>query len=130
MTHSTANKIRAAYDGRKDIDYRNSTEAFKQTIALLTAGKLNSAWVYTGTAMTPTNIDGMLAIRPNINARVYTVVYVSHADEYHVDFVHVKKDTAEIIAESGGVYLEQLAGVYESMYDDYIHAEQGSLIRI
>ena len=126
----TACKITALYRDRKDIDHINSKGAWDQTIRILRSGGLNSAWIYTGTRPKPTAIDGLLVLRPNINARVYAVIYVNYSDEYVLDYVQIKADKAERWITSGGVHLDQLADTYESMYDAYIKVEQNDFIRI
>ena len=129
MTVSTAQKITALYLSRNDIDFRNSDEAIQQTITLLFSGGLNSAWVYTGTTRSYINLGGLLAIKPNLNRRIYAIIYVDYSDEYNIDFVHVG-EVAEIIEHQSGIYLDVLAAEYEHMYDEYVNVEQGGFIRI
>jgi len=129
MTYKTSQKILALYADRKDIDYRNSGEAINQTMQILKSGSLNSAWIYTGTLPQATNISGLLALRPNINKRVYAVIYVNSMDEYVIDYVHIKSDDCKIL-NSHPCYVEELAGTYEQMYDSHIRAYQGDFIRL
>jgi hypothetical protein len=124
MTINTAYKIKALYNDRKDIDRRNSLEAQKQTIRLLTFGGIGSAAVYTGTRPEYNNIDGLLVIRPNIKKHVYAVIYVDYSDTYVIDYVQVTRDKAEVIENLDGIYLDSLAECYERVYDDYINTYQ------
>ena len=130
MEYSTVRKIVALYRDRDDIDHVNSKGAFSQTISILKSGGLRSAWIYTGTRPKPTSVDGLLVLRPNIKARIYAIIYVNYVDEYVIDFISIKADNAALYDTSGGVYLDELAGAYESMYDAYIQAEQNGFIRI
>ena len=129
MTISTGDKIRALYKDRNDIDFRNSGEAIQQTLSLLTCSGINSAWVYTGTTRSYTEINGLLAIKPNLNKRIYAIIYVDYSDEYNIDFVHLG-ESAEIIKHQPGVFWEDLAGIYEQMYDQYVRDYQDGFIKI
>ena len=129
MQYKTAAKIQALYADRTDIDYRNSGEAINQTMKILKSGGINSAWIYTGTLPQATNISGLLALRPNINKRVYAVIYVNFMDEYVIDYVHIKDNDSKII-NSHPCYIEELAGTYEHMYDSHIRAYQDNFIRL
>ena len=130
MTYNIAQKIKALYADRKDIDWRNSKEAIQQTVALLSSGGLHSAWVCTGTSKGYYPLNGLLALRPNINVRVYALIYVNGRDEYCIDYVSVKSEAAEIITHRDGIFFDELAAAYEHMYDGYINEAQGGFIRI
>ena len=130
MNHNTAEKIRAFYAEQSDIDRRNSEEAINQTVSLLSSGGLNAAWIYTGTAKGYAVIDGLLVLRPNIKARVYAAIYVDYMDEYNIDLIHVKGEGVELIRNAPGIYLEELAAAYESMYDEYIATVQAGFYTI
>ena len=130
MNYNTAEKIRAFYSERSDIDYRNSEEAISQTVSLLSSGGLRSAWIYTGTAKGFSVINGLLALRPNIKARVYAVIFVDCTDEYNIDLIHVRNEGVELIRNVPGIYLEELAAAYESVYDEYITTVQAGFYTI
>ena len=127
MTYSVAEKILALYAVRTDIDYRNSIEAIRQTVSILASGGLNSAWVYTGSTRSYTNLNGMIALKPNLNKRIYALIYVDHMDEYNIDLVRVG-EVAEFVAQNSGIFVDQLAAAYESIYDNYVSESQAGLI--
>jgi len=127
MTYSVAEKIKALYAGRTDIDYRNSGEAINQTVSILASGGLNSAWIYTGSTRSYTNLSGMIALKPNLKKCIYALIYVDYSDEYNIDLVHVG-EVAEYITQQSGIYVDQLAAAYESIYDDYVNESQAGII--
>ena len=130
MNYSTAEKIRTYYTGKENIDCRNSEDAINQTVSILSSGGLYSAWIYTGTAKGYSVIDGLLVIRPNIKARIYAVVYVDYMDEYNIDLLHIGGESAELIRNVTGVYVEELAVIYERVYDEYIESVQAGFYTI
>ena len=130
MNYNTAHKISKLYHGREDIDHISSKEAFTQTIRLIKGGWFDSAWIYTGSSAKPTSIDGLLAVRPNTKQRIYAIFYVDYADEYHIDFVHIGRDRASFVYQQWGIYFDNLADMYKSMYDDYCSQYQDGFIYV
>jgi hypothetical protein len=130
MNYQEGQKIQALYNKRTDINYRSSAEAIEQTTNILTSGGIGSAWVYTGTHTEDIIIiGGMLALRPNTEKEVFALVYVDGLDEYHVDYVEIINDRAEYISRHPGVFVGELARVYEEIYDRYINEYQDGFIK-
>ena len=130
MTYQTANKINALYADETVIDWRNSEAAIDQTLSILSAGRLSSALVYTGTAKTSTNIHGLLALYPNIKKRIYAIIYVDYRDEYNIDYVQINSDEAIFISRQSGIFVAELSSAYEQIYDNYINTIQAGFIEI
>jgi hypothetical protein len=129
MTYSVGQKIRELYKNKKNIDYRNSAKATQQTIKILASGGIGSALIYTGTSRNITNINGILAFNPNTEKRIYAVVYVDGMDEYNIDYVQIFNDRAEYISRHPGIFVGELARVYETIYDRYIVEHQDGFIK-
>jgi len=129
MTFNTSDKILDLYLKDTRIDFRNSNEAMRQTMTILSAGGFRSAMCYTG-SRGATNLSGLLVLRPNINRMIYAVIYVDGSDCYNIDLVHVGRDKAEHIQQNDGIYVDSLALSFERIYDEYINAEQGGFYRI
>ena len=130
MTTGTASKIVALYADNPNIDRRSGEDAKTQTHALLASGGLHSAYCYTGSRPGYLMFDGIFVTRPNIKKHVYFAVYVDGRDHYNIDVVLVKKDAAEVITHQDGIFFDELAVSYETIYDRYVHEQQDGFIRI
>jgi len=70
--------------------------------------------------------DGIFSFVPNIKKRAVILIAVELSDTYFVGlFVN-----RELYGESTGIYCDQLKGIVEMAYDDYLKEEQGGYFYI